>query len=195
MNVKPSRISQLALVLATLFPALPLRAQEPTRPLTEMELSLLGVNATLEDLTPVVPKGLSSSVRVVVRAGGRELSAAEVRRFVGDQDFQVHAELSGPGLQGVLPLPEEGDAQSATNSLVLALPAIPVAGDYELGNLRIEAAGRAVLDVEPRALTVKVIDQILVTRVTTRPLAAPDQWEFEAGRGGRIRGCRSEVGV
>ena len=45
-----------------------------------------------------------------------------------------------------------------------------VAGDYEIGNLRIERNGLPVLDVAPSRIPLKVIDQILVTSVKTRPL-------------------------
>src|SRR4029079_15996290 len=54
--------------------------------------------------------------------------------------------------------------------LLLPLPPLAIAGDYSLTNIRIVREGRPVLDVQPSQVTVKVIDQILVTSVKTRPL-------------------------
>ncbi len=155
-----------ALACALALPVL-VDAQVMPRTLTEMDLSLLGVSATLETLAPVVPKGIPSGVRVSVRAGARELDANEVREFLGGP-FEVQGELSGPGLPGTITLPEGG--APAADVLALALPPIPVAGTYELDNLRLVVGGRVALDVEPRRVSVRVIDQVLVTQVKTRPL-------------------------
>jgi hypothetical protein len=63
----------LAAVLACLSAAVA-EAQAPLRKIGEMELSLLGVSATVDPLAPVVPKNIASAVRIVVRAGTTELS-------------------------------------------------------------------------------------------------------------------------
>lgn len=139
------------------------------RTLTEMDLWLRGVSAHVADLAPVAPKAIASSMRIVVKAGAQDLTADEVRTFLGG-DFQVQGELSGPGLAGTLSLPDASAGTPAVNLLALPLPALPTAGDYDLTNLRVVVGGRTVLDVLPGRLRVKVIDQILVTQVTTRPL-------------------------
>jgi hypothetical protein len=158
-----------AATLAGLAPS-PLEAQAPLRKIGEMELSLLGVSATVEPLEPVVPKNIASAVRIVVRAGTTELSTGDLARFLGP-DFAVKGELSGPGLTSTVTLPdlEEGEPLPA-DPLLLPLPALTVAGDYELANLRIEKKGLPALDVSPSRVPVKVIDQILVTSVKTRAL-------------------------
>jgi hypothetical protein len=143
-------------------------APTPLRKIGEMEVSLVSVAAAVEPLNPVVPKNTASGVRVVVRSGGERLSAEEVGRFVGE-GFRVEGELSGPGLRETISLPEAG-AASGADPLLLRFPALPAAGDYTLSNLRLVVNGSAVLDVTPQRLTVKVIDQILITSVTTRPL-------------------------
>ena len=150
--------------------AVPAEAQAPLRKIGEMELSLLGVSATVDPLEPVVPKNIASAVRIVVRAGATELSTGDLARFLGP-DFAVKGELSGPGLKATLTLPalEEGEPLPS-DPLLLPLPALPVAGDYELANLRIEKKGLPALDVSPSRVPVKVIDQILVTSVRTRAL-------------------------
>src|SRR5438445_9862946 len=145
-------------------------AAEAPRKIAELELSLLGVSASVDPAEPTVPKNTASAVRVIVRAGPNELSAADVARFVG-AGFQVEAELSGPGLRGTVTLPQSGAGQPPPGDpLLLGLPPLSVAGDYTLSHVRIVAGGRTLLDAAPSLVTVKVIDQILVTSVKTRPL-------------------------
>lgn len=150
--------------------AQPASGQAPVRKIGEMELSLLGVSASVDPPRPVVPKNVESGVRIVVRAGGQELPLADVARFLG-AGFEVAGELSGPGLRETVSLPRRaaGDPLPA-DPLLLPLPALAVAGEYQLTNLRLVANGRPLLDVTPSRLTVEVIDQILVTSVKTRAL-------------------------
>lgn len=164
----PSLSTRLAVAIWMI--ATPVLGQSDPRTLTELQLSLLGVRATVENTTPVVPKAVASGVRVAVRAGTQELTPAEVSRFLGSRPFRIEADLSGPGLMGTLSLPQAASAGAAVNALTLALPAIPIAGNYDLANIRIVADGQ-VLDVEPARITVRVIDQILVSNVITRPLS------------------------
>ena len=160
----------LAVVLAIAGFAAPASAQAPLRKIGELDLRILGVSAACEPASPVVPKNTASAVRIVVRSGGTELSSADVAELFG-AGFAVGAELSGPGLAATLTLPhlEPGDALPA-DPMLLPIPALPAAGDYTLANLRIVSGGRPVLDVAPSSVVVKVIDQILVTSVKTRPL-------------------------
>src|SRR6185503_18239540 len=99
----------LSLLGAALFGATQTDAQTggtptPLRKIGEMELSLLGVSATVDPLNPVVPKNIASGVRIVVSAGGQQLTLGDVARFLG-AGFEVQAELSGPGFAGVVSLP------------------------------------------------------------------------------------------
>ncbi len=150
--------------------AAPARAQAPLRKIGELDLRVVGVSAACEPSNPVVPRNTSSAVRIVVRSGASELSLGDVARFVG-AGFEVEGELSGPGLATTVTLPQRqpGDALPA-DPLLLPIPALPNAGDYFLSNLRLVSAGRPVLDVSPAQVVLKVIDQILVTSVKTRPL-------------------------
>ena len=114
----------LAGVLGLLV-ALPVAAEPPLRKIGEMELSLLGLSATVQPENPVVPKNVASAVRIVVRAGERELSASETADFLG-AGFEVQAELSGPGLTQTLSLPDRqpGDPLPA-DPFLLNFPALP----------------------------------------------------------------------
>src|SRR5512138_3516412 len=129
----------------------------------ELELAVLGVSATVDPLEPVVPKNTAAAVRIVVKSGDSELSAADVARFVGG-DFEVQGELSGPGLVQTVSLPQDLPADlRPSDPLLLPLPPIAIAGNYALSNIRLVSNGHVALDVVPADVTLRVIDQILVT--------------------------------
>ncbi len=164
-------------VLAVAFAALsggllpaPAAAQAPLRKIGEMELQLAGLGAVLDPVNPVVPKNTPAGVQVIVRAGGRQLTASEVETLVGGA-FIIEAELNGPGLPRTITIPDlaSGDPLPA-DPLILPLPGLNLGGDYELTNIRIVSGGRAVMGVLPEVATLKVIDQVLVTKLVTRPL-------------------------
>ena len=138
----------------------------PRRKIGELELSLVGISATVDPLNLVVPKNVASGVRIVFRGGAADLSLDQVKRFLGPQ-FEVRAELTGPGLRNVVEVSKGSDEP---DPLLLPVPSLSVSGDYELSNIRILAGGKPALDVVPSRVPVQVIDQILVTSVETRPL-------------------------
>ena len=72
-------------------------AQAPLRKIGELELAIRGLSATVEPETPVVPRNVASAVRVVVRAGALELTAAEALVAL-EADL-----LQGVELRGLLP--------------------------------------------------------------------------------------------
>jgi hypothetical protein len=149
--------------------ASPASAQAPLTKLGEIELAIHGLQVAVEPERPVVPKNISSGVRIVVRAGGRVLDIEEARRLLGD-DFAVQGDVSGPGLSGTRSLPDAALGDTAGDRFLLRLPPFDRAGEHQLANLRIVATGRPTLDVTPSAITIDVIDQILVTSVQARSL-------------------------
>ena len=153
--------SFLALILAT-----PLAAQ--LRKIGELDLFLRGVSATADQTEVTVPKNTMSGVRVTVRSGNNILGPDEIKRFVGG-DFRIEGELSGPGLRETITLPQP-EAPVSPDPLLLTIPSLTASGDYSLSNLRITANGKTALDVTPQRIPVTVIDQILITSVTTRSL-------------------------
>ena len=169
---RPSRaIEAFVAILALALTGTPLvAAASAPRSLGEIQVAVYGLTAKVDPAHPIVPKQTASGIRVVVEAGGRTLTSAEVARLLGGP-FELQAELSGPGLSGSLSLPLRGSqAIPSPDPLVLTFPGLPVAGDYDIANIRFVRGGRAVLDAEPRRVTLRVIDQILVTSVVTRPL-------------------------
>jgi hypothetical protein len=157
---------------ALLGAVLPASASPATRlpHIGSFDVSVLGLSATVDPLEPTIPKNIASAVHVVVKAGNKTLTADDLASYVGS-GFQVRAELSGPGLGAPVTLPDLGPSDPPpTDPLLLPIPALPIAGNYSLSNIRLIREGQTVLDVSPATIPIKIIDQILVTSVQTRPL-------------------------
>ncbi len=135
-----------------------------------LDLTIGGISATVTPAQPVIPKNIASGVQVDVTLNGQPMSAAAIAQYLGGP-FQIVGEYSGPGLTQTVDVPQ---TPPPANSLIVSLPAVTTAGNYSLSNLRFLVNGSSVLDVTPSTVTVKVIDQVLVTSVQTTPLT-PDQ--------------------
>ncbi len=162
------RFAALALVVSSTVassapPASPGRTDRIVRKIGSMKLLYSGLSAEIDPPNPVVPKNTPAGVRVVVRAGGEELTESEANRFF-EGPFLIEGEIAGPALPRALTV------RSAPSSFLLPLPALEIAGDYSLSNVRILVEGKSVLDASPARVVVDVIEQVLVTSVTTRPL-------------------------
>ena len=122
-----SKRATVATFLLALLPAA-VRAQAPFRKIAEMEVSLVGLRATVDPPNPTVPKNTASGVRIVVTAGQRELSAEEVAAYFG-VGFQLQGLLSGPGLPVAVDLPHLRDGEALpADPMLLPLPPLPKAG-------------------------------------------------------------------
>jgi hypothetical protein len=112
------------------------------------------VSGQVMEVTPAVlsvPKGLPGSVGVAI-AG--EVPAGAF----------VEAVLRGPSFPArrVVGLPNQP----------LVLPPLNLVGDYSLDGIRlVSAAGATLLDGTPSSVPVRVFDEVLVSRVTSRPLS------------------------
>lgn len=82
----------LALLLVVCAVAAP--GAQSLRKIGEMELSLVGLNATLDSARPAIPKNVSSGVKINITAGGSAVAPGAVARLLGQ--FRVEGELSGP---------------------------------------------------------------------------------------------------
>ena len=135
------------------------------RKLGELELLLSGLSATVDPVKVTVPKNTASGVRISIRTGTTEVSIAEAERLLGGA-FIVEGDLAGPGLPTPVLLPQS----APSDPLLVNIPPLPRSGNYTLSNLRITVNGATVLDVTPNRVDVEVIEQVLITSVTTRPL-------------------------
>jgi hypothetical protein len=143
-------------------------AQFKPRKLGELELVLSGISATVDPIKVTVPKNTASGVRISIRGGAGDVTIAEAERFLGGP-FAIEGDLAGPGLLAPVRLPQ-ADAPNNGDPLLLHIPPLPQSGNYTLSNLRITRNGSTALDITPSRVDVEVIEQVLITSVTTRPL-------------------------
>ena len=154
--------------LLAILVLIPLSAfsQSTLRQIGQLRLPIVGISAKLDQTNPVFPKNFAAGVTVSVTSGTSTLSAADVALYLGGA-FQIQGDLTGPGLSQPLSLPQ---STSTSNPLLLPIPGLTVAGNYQLSNLRFVVNGNSVLDISPGSITIQVIDQVLITSVQTTPL-------------------------
>ncbi len=81
------------------------------------------------------------------------------------QNYKVIAELSGPAIDGKQIL-------ETTPDKMLLIPPLPLPGSYIVDNIRLtDAQGNTIIPAQPSFATIEVIDKIIVTQVTSRPLS------------------------
>ena len=158
MRTSPHSIARsLAVCLLALVFARPLLPQAPQVKIGSLDLAIGGIQATVTPASPVIPKNIASGVQVVVTQNGNQLTPAQIAQYLGGT-FQLVGEYSGPGLTQTIEVPQ---SPPPPNSLLVNLP---------LSNLRFVINNAPVFDVSPSAITVQVIDRVLVTSVETTPL-------------------------
>ena len=146
-----------ALVLSVALPAAEAR---PDDRLTEFDFLLVGLSPRPDPEIQTVPRNTPTGLRVALGADGVDESAL-VAFLAGRVD--VVAELVGPGL-------EPTELRGAPGEL-LPIPPLVEAGLYLVRDIRLETKkGELFLRASPDTATVEVIERILVTQVTTRPL-------------------------
>ena len=137
------------------------RGAQATEALTTLEYRVVGVALRPERSQLAIPKNIPGALRVELIAGG---DGNESLDSLADGAI-VEATLRGPSFSArrVVGLPN-GD---------LDLPPLPLVGDYSLDDLRLvdAATGATRLDGSPRSVPIQVFDDVLVSRVTSRPLA------------------------
>ncbi|RIL05407.1 MAG: hypothetical protein DCC71_10460, partial [Proteobacteria bacterium] len=145
-------IAVLALALA------PARAADV---LTTLDYRVVGVALRPARTSLAIPKNLPGALRVELVSGG----AGDVAAAALADGAIVEATLRGPSFSArrVVALPNDD----------LVLPPLPLVGDYSLDDIRLVdvATGATRLDGSPRSVPITVFDDVLVSRVTSRPLA------------------------
>ena len=128
-----------------------------TEPLTTLEYRVTGQRLEVTPSALAVPKGIPGSVAVNVRGG---LDTVPAGAF-------VQAILRGPAFDArtIVGLPNQP----------LLLPPLNLVGDYSLDNIRLVGRGGAtLLEGSPSSVPVQVFDEVLVARVTSRPLSSDE---------------------
>lgn len=126
-------------------------------PLTTLEYRISGTGLQVSPAAVSVPKGIAGSVNVTL-VGGEATQALTNGAY-------VEAFLRGPGI------PEPRRIVSAVNQPML-FPPLNLVGDYQLDSIRLVDAvtGETRMEGSPSIVPVRVFDEVLVSRVTSRPL-------------------------
>jgi hypothetical protein len=118
-------------------------------------LLIAGTRLTVSPASQTVPFGTPTIVQTALEgydAGAGVLPA----------DLRVRADFTGPEIDGVLLL-------EAIPGQPLRIPRLSLEGQYRLDNIRLVEGDELLAFAEPRSAAV-LVTQVLVTRVTSRPL-------------------------
>jgi len=144
----------MVIALLILFLASKLTAADP---LTTLEYRINGTGLQVTPGAVAVPKGIAGSVLVTLTGG-------EATQALADGAY-VEAFLRGPGL------PEPRRIVAPVNQPLL-FPPFNLVGDYQLDSIRLVDAvtGETRMEGTPNIVPVRVFDEVLISRVTSRPL-------------------------
>ncbi|CAB1056387.1 Flagellar hook-length control protein FliK, partial [Olavius sp. associated proteobacterium Delta 1] len=137
------------------------RAQE-TEPILHLHLLIVGPKLTVKQETLALPRNIPTILNTEIALPTDEIdNASFVAQYLANTI--VEAELRGPAYSTPLKLNclPNGD---------LPIPAIPMAGKYLLENIRLTRNGDTLFAAEPSTVPIEVIDEILISKVTSRPL-------------------------
>jgi hypothetical protein len=134
-------------------------------PLTTLEYHITGTLLRVSPAALSVPKGIAGSVAVALVTAEGSTNTATAQLAEG---AYVEAILRGPSF--------EARRLVAPPNTPLALPALPLVGDYHLDNIRLvdAATGAVRMEGTPSSVPVNVFDEVLVSRVTSRPLTSEE---------------------
>ena len=139
------------------------RAQQPERFLGHEEIRLLGLGLRVEPAQQTVPKGIATIVSTFLQLPAPK--AGDVSPFA--PGTVMKGTLRGPSLTAPLEL-------TASPNSPFTIPPLTVPGTHTLDGIRLESNGQVLMRGSPESVTITVIDQLLITQVTTRPLTAQE---------------------
>ncbi|HDG97952.1 MAG TPA: hypothetical protein ENG73_07260, partial [Desulfobacterales bacterium] len=131
--------------------------------LAHEQIILYGLGLRVEPQHQTVPKDIATVVSTYLQAPDLP-PESEIQI---PEDAEVRATLRGPGLAQPLQL-------STTVNGQFEIPPLSRAGLYSLEGIRIVRNGEIVLYGSPESVTIEVIEQLLVTEITTRALTADE---------------------
>ena len=137
--------------------------QGAPRFLAQDDIRLYGIGLKVEPATQVVPRDIATIVSAYLQVPGAP--PTDLPQFAADAE--VVATLRGPSL------PQPVELRTKPNT-PFNLPPFGVAGIHTLENIRLVSGGEVLLRATPEVATIEVIDKLLVTQVTARPLTADE---------------------
>ena len=163
MTARAIRTCIAAAVVTTVVNQPTLHAQQERRFLARADILLYGITLKSEPAEQTVPKNIATIVSTLLNAPGQ--TDSDIPPFA--PDAVVMATLRGPSL------PRPLDLTTRANS-PFNIPALTVAGLHTLDNIRLVSNGEVLLRGIPESVTINVIDKLLVTQITARPLTAAE---------------------
>ncbi len=129
----------------------------------QLQFDIIGVRLTADPTALTVPKNIPTIVNteLTLPAGAGPKARAALDRL--RSETRVRAQLRGPSLPAIDIEVRPGDP--------IPIPPLALPGDYVLDQIRLVKGGEVLLDGTPGLVPIKVISEILVTSVTSRPLA------------------------
>jgi len=163
-SLEGRRLSAVALAVAIFaLTASTLAAQTPARVLGREEILLYGLGLRVEPSTQVVPKDIATIVSTYLQAPSDP--GAQLPPFA--PDAEIRATLRGPTFQTPV------DLTTKPNS-PFTIPPLTTPGLHTLDNIRLVSSGQVLLYGSPESVSIEVIEKLLVTQVTARPLTAAE---------------------
>ncbi|MDD2853093.1 MAG: carboxypeptidase regulatory-like domain-containing protein [Desulfuromonadaceae bacterium] len=133
------------------------------RQLASEDIILYGMGLKVEPTMQTVPKNIATIVSAYLQVP--TLPSGQIPPLPADATLK--GTLRGPGLQQ--PLDLEVPANTPFN-----IPAFVTPGTYSLDNIRLVSGGEIMLRGAPESVTIEIIEKLLVTQVTARPLTAAE---------------------
>ncbi len=158
----------VVLIVALLLGVLVSREVRAEEKLTDFDFLLLGLGVRPEPEVQTVPRNTASGLFVRIELSSSILLGSlsvepDLLLSLLPPGLEVRGELVGPGL-------EAGIQLRAAPGELLPIPPLSTRGLYVVRDIRLLLDGEPYLRASPDVATVEVIDRVLVTQVTTRPL-------------------------
>ena len=136
---------------------------QPAAPLAADQILVVGLELRPGPEHQVVPKNTGSAVAATLALPG----AATGELPTLPSDAVVLGELRGPALGTPIPLAAQPGAS-------FQIPPLALPGLYTLDNIRLVEGGQTLLQGVPSAVRIEVIEKVLISQVTARPLTADE---------------------
>jgi hypothetical protein len=152
-------------LLAAIGLTLPIAAQSGSstgRFLAQEDILLFGLGLKIEPAQQTVPTNIATIVSTMFVA---PQTPQNLPAFA--PDALVKGTLRGPTFPTAIEL-------TATPNSPFNIPPLTVAGRHTLDNIRLVSNGEVVLRGTPESTVIDVIDRLLITEVTARPLTAAE---------------------
>jgi hypothetical protein len=155
-----SKLALAALAVAVCVPSL--HAQGQGRFLGREEITLYGLGLSVQPAQQTVPKGYATIVSTYLQT---PQLPGNLPPFA--PDAEVRATLRGPSFEQPLELVAKPNSP-------LNVPILTVPGTHTVENIRLVSGGEVLLYGTPQSVRLDVIEKLLVTTVTARPLTADE---------------------